>query len=125
MIYLGRITADVGTAAFDHQYWEIVSGKSSVSKTSWALLIDEMMRTDKWANYSPRYRADLEEVFGENLFGLHEMKSRMPSAQYEALLSTIQNRNGSWPGNKGESFNTAGALLSLALNYRFLPIYEK
>lgn len=40
-------------------------------------------------------------------------------------LSTIQARDGSWPGNKGESFNTAGALLSLALNYRFLPIYEK
>ncbi len=63
MIYLGRITADVGTAAFDHQYWEFVSGKSSVSKTSWALLIDEMMQTDKWANNSPRYRADLEDVF--------------------------------------------------------------
>lgn len=40
-------------------------------------------------------------------------------------LSTIQARDGSWPGNKGQSFNTAGALLSLALNYRFLPIYEK
>jgi hypothetical protein len=63
MIYLGRITAEVGTAALDHQYWEIVSGKDSVSKTSWALLIDEMMQTDKWANYSSRYRADLEEVF--------------------------------------------------------------
>jgi hypothetical protein len=40
-------------------------------------------------------------------------------------LSTLQARDGSWPGNKGESFNTASALLSLALNYRFLPIYEK
>ncbi len=40
-------------------------------------------------------------------------------------LSTIQSRDGSWPGNKGQSFNTAGSLLSLALNYRFLPIYEK
>lgn len=40
-------------------------------------------------------------------------------------LSTIQNRNGCWPGNKGEAFSTAGALLSLALNYRFLPIYER
>jgi hypothetical protein len=40
-------------------------------------------------------------------------------------LSAIQARDGSWPGNKGESFNTASALLSLALNYRFLPIYEK
>lgn len=40
-------------------------------------------------------------------------------------LATLQRSNGSWPGNKGEAFNTAGALLSLALNYRFLPIYEK
>lgn len=40
-------------------------------------------------------------------------------------LSALQSRDGSWPGNKGESFNTAGSLLSLALNYRFLPIYEK
>ena len=40
-------------------------------------------------------------------------------------LSTIQSRDGSWPGNKGQAFNTAGSLLSLALNYRFLPIYEK
>lgn len=40
-------------------------------------------------------------------------------------LSTLQRPDGSWPGNKGESFNTAGALLSLALHYRLLPIYEK
>ncbi len=40
-------------------------------------------------------------------------------------LSALQGRDGAWPGNKGPSFSTAGALLSLALNYRFLPIYEK
>ena len=40
-------------------------------------------------------------------------------------LSASQSRDGSWPGNKGQSFNTAGSLLSLALNYRYLPIYEK
>jgi glutamine synthetase len=40
---------------------------------------------------SKRNRIDLEEVFGQNLFGLHEMQSRLPSAQYEALLSTIRN----------------------------------
>ena len=36
-------------------------------------------------------RIDLEEVFGQNLFGLHQMKSRLPKPQYRALLSTIQN----------------------------------
>ncbi|MEM9080333.1 MAG: prenyltransferase/squalene oxidase repeat-containing protein [Verrucomicrobiota bacterium] len=40
-------------------------------------------------------------------------------------LSALQSREGSWPGTKGPYFSTAGALLSLALNYRFLPIYEK
>ena len=41
------------------------------------------------------------------------------------LLSVTQLPDGSWAGNHGNPFSTAGALLSLALNYRFLPIYEK
>ena len=41
------------------------------------------------------------------------------------LLSVTQLSDGSWAGNHGNAFSTAGALLSLALNYRFLPIYEK
>lgn len=40
-------------------------------------------------------------------------------------LGASQVRDGSWLGTKGPAFSTAGALLSLALNYRFLPIYEK
>lgn len=63
MVYLGRITAEEGTAEFDEQYWEIVSGKKASAKTSWAALIDAMRETDKWANFSPRYRKDLEPVF--------------------------------------------------------------
>lgn len=41
------------------------------------------------------------------------------------LLSVSQLPDGSWAGYHGNAFSTAGALLSLALNYRFLPIYEK
>jgi prenyltransferase beta subunit len=40
-------------------------------------------------------------------------------------IGTIQSADGSFPGNHGQAFSTAGALLSLALNYRYLPIYEK
>lgn len=40
-------------------------------------------------------------------------------------LATIQSPDGSFPGSQGQAFSTAGALLSLALNYRYLPIYEK
>ena len=40
-------------------------------------------------------------------------------------MATIQNADGSFPGNHGTAFSTSGALLSIALNYRYLPIYEK
>jgi hypothetical protein len=40
-------------------------------------------------------------------------------------LGANQNPDGSWDGQFGTTFSTAGSLLSLALNYRFLPIYER
>jgi hypothetical protein len=40
-------------------------------------------------------------------------------------LKRLQADNGSWNGNLGIVFSTSAALLSLALNYRFLPIYER
>lgn len=40
-------------------------------------------------------------------------------------LKTLQREDGSWSGQHGATFSTATALLSLALNYRFLPIYER
>lgn len=41
------------------------------------------------------------------------------------LLTQTQTREGSWDGQIGSSFSTAASLLSLALNYRYLPIYER
>ena len=40
-------------------------------------------------------------------------------------LKASQTESGSWTGNYGTTFSTSAALLSLALNYRFLPIYER
>jgi hypothetical protein len=40
-------------------------------------------------------------------------------------LRASQNPDGSWHGNYGTTFETAASLLSLALNYRYLPIYER
>lgn len=40
-------------------------------------------------------------------------------------LAATQGSDGSWPTNLGPTFGTSAALLSLALNYRFLPIYER
>lgn len=40
-------------------------------------------------------------------------------------LAETQDDDGSWDGAQGRTFSTGAALLSLALNYRFLPIYER
>lgn len=40
-------------------------------------------------------------------------------------MASTQSPDGSWTSSKGTTFSTAGALLSLALNYRYLPIYER
>ena len=40
-------------------------------------------------------------------------------------LQASQGKDGSWDGSFGPIFGTAGSLLSLALNYGFLPIYER
>jgi hypothetical protein len=40
-------------------------------------------------------------------------------------LAEQQSADGSFPGSYGEAYGTAMSLLSLALNYRFLPIYER
>lgn len=40
-------------------------------------------------------------------------------------LALSQASDGSWDGNHGKIFSTSAALLSLALNYRFMPIYER
>ncbi len=40
-------------------------------------------------------------------------------------LAASQEADGSWGGQFGPTFSTAASLLSVALNYRFLPIYER
>jgi hypothetical protein len=40
-------------------------------------------------------------------------------------LQSTQTEKGGWNGNYGTTFSTTSALLSLALNYRYLPIYER
>ena len=61
--YLGRITADEGTAEFDRQYWDILSGKELKIRTSWTALIASYRGSDRWAKLKPRTRSDYEKVF--------------------------------------------------------------
>ena len=61
---LVRMLALEGTAEFDAQYWEIMTGKRAEAKRSWAALIEVVRNSDEWADLSPRYRKDLDPVFG-------------------------------------------------------------
>ncbi len=46
--------------------------------------------TSQTPNGERKERVDLESVFGENLFGLSEMRSRLPKPQYKALMATVE-----------------------------------
>jgi hypothetical protein len=41
------------------------------------------------------------------------------------VFEATQMEDGSWAGRRGSSFATSAALLSMALNYRLMPIYER
>lgn len=72
--------------------------------------------------YYPYY---FEYYMSQALFHADEAVWKEWNERNIRYLSTIQSADGSFPGNQGPSFSTAGALLSLALNFRYLPIYEK
>ena len=77
-------------------------------------------------NYrEPTYPFYFEYYMSQALFHADEKAWQEWNIKNIKLMATTQSPDGSWPGRMGYSFNTAGALLSLALNYRFLPIYEK
>lgn len=77
-------------------------------------------------DYRDRYYPYYYEYYmSQALFHADEATWKEWNARNIRYLATIQAGDGSFPGNQGTSFSTAGALLSLALNYRYLPIYEK
>jgi len=96
--------------------------KDKDSKGYQASLAYLKKRLDYRDRYYPYY---WEYYMSQALFHADEATWKEWNARNIEYLSTIQTPAGSWPGNQGAAFSTAGALLSLALNYRFLPIYEK
>lgn len=80
----------------------------------------------KRLNYRDRHYAYYFEYYmSQALFHSDEKLWDEWNAKNTRYLSTVQGANGAFPGGNGAAFSTSGALLSLALNYRFLPIYEK
>jgi hypothetical protein len=59
---LVRIHAAEGTADFDREYWDIMTGKKWAVKTSFAALIEDYRAPDRWMGLKPRTRSDYEKV---------------------------------------------------------------
>ncbi|MFD2174342.1 site-specific integrase [Rhodobacter lacus] len=82
-----RIKGEPGTAEFDAAYWAIRNGKHIDAKTSWNAAIDRLRNSDKWADFSPRYRKDLEPVLAyiAEKVGQHEVSRLTPADIYAAM----------------------------------------
>lgn len=50
---------------------------------------------------------------------------RLWNAQMLRVFEATQLADGSWSGQRGATFSTAASLLTMALNYRLMPIYER
>ncbi|MEP2784708.1 MAG: tyrosine-type recombinase/integrase [Pseudoruegeria sp.] len=59
---LVRIHAAEGTADFDREYLDIMTGKKWAAKTSFSALIADYRESDRWSGLKPRTRSDYEKV---------------------------------------------------------------
>ena len=92
--------------------------KSTVWKQSLEYLKKRGYQSDHYYYYYVYYmpqalfQSDIEQWKKWNTINIQALKTR-------------QSSSGAWSGSHGVVFSTSAALLSLALNYRFLPIYER
>src|SRR5690606_23501769 len=65
---------------------------------SWPTLANGMGASHAAERAADPHSSDIERIFGENTFGLAEMKARLPKAAFTALLNTIRNGSELDPG---------------------------
>ncbi|MBI4024420.1 MAG: terpene cyclase/mutase family protein [Verrucomicrobia bacterium] len=92
--------------------------KSSVFKSALRYLNGIGIAENNYHFYYLYYAS--QAFFQASLDAWHEWNS----VNIKSLAAT-QEADGGWNGQLGPTFSTSAALLSLALNYRFLPIYER
>ena len=91
---------------------------------------EEYKKTLAFLRAQLNYREDaypfyFEYYMAQALFHADEALWRQWNERNMRFLYATQRADGSWDAQGAPSYATAMALLSLALNYRFLPIYEK
>tara|TARA_R110002096_G_scaffold10868_10_gene41043 strand:+ start:2269 stop:3273 length:1005 start_codon:yes stop_codon:yes gene_type:complete len=136
LVYMQRNTASSGFVAYSGG---IGGGGESMARSSVATLVYAVGHKREWEEYTNSLSHIAERLEHKETSHTHYFYYYMAQALFQGdpeawerwnqntakMLSEQQSDNGSFTGSYGEAYGTAMSLLSLALNYRFLPIYER
>lgn len=113
------------------------AGSPNAARTAIAVLVFSLAKKSKTAAFQSAFRflknTEPEESYyhyylyyaAQAYFHGSDDSWQVWNASNIKQLAASQQPDGSWDGQFGPTFSTVGSLLSLALNYRFLPIYER
>ncbi|MDF1751846.1 MAG: terpene cyclase/mutase family protein [Verrucomicrobiales bacterium] len=114
-------------------------GAESVNRSAVATLVYSVGQKREWEEFGAVSNHITERLkhreSGHRHYYIYYMAQALFQADYDSWvqwnrdtarkLAAEQAQNGSFTGSYGEAYGTAMSLLALALNYRFLPIYER
>ncbi len=136
LVYMQRNTASSGFVAYSGG---IGGGGQSMARSAVASLVYAVGHKREWEEYEAALSHISERLEHRETAHTHYFYYYMAQALFQGdpiawdkwnrstarMLSEQQAGNGSFPGSYGEAYGTSMSLLALALNYRFLPIYER
>ncbi|MDF1657862.1 MAG: terpene cyclase/mutase family protein [Verrucomicrobiales bacterium] len=134
--YMQRNTASSGFVAYSGG---IGGGGESMARSAVATLVYSVGQKREWEEYESSLSHISERLDHKETAHTHYFYYYMAQALFQGdpeawdiwnrntarMLADQQADDGSFSGSYGEAYGTAMSLLSLALNYRFLPIYER
>ena len=136
LTYMQRNTASSGFVAYSGG---IGGGGESMARSSVATLVYSVGQKRDWEEYQNALEHITSKLDHKESSHTHYFYYYMAQALYQGdpeaweqwnrktarMLADQQSPEGNFSGSYGEAYGTAMSLLALALNYRFLPIYER
>ena len=136
LVYMQRNTASSGFVAYSGG---IGGGGESMARSAVATLVYAVGHKRDWEEYEASLAHIADRLDHRETAHTHYFYYYMAQALFQGdpeawtswnrkmarKLSDQQADDGSFAGSYGEAYGTAMSLLSMALNYRFLPIYER
>lgn len=136
LVYMQRNTASSGFVAYSGG---IGGGGESMARSAVATLVYAVGQKREWEEFDASLGHIRERLDHKETAHVHYYYYYMAQALFQGdpeawtqwnrdmarMLSEQQSEEGYFTGSYGEAYGTAMSLLALALNYRFLPIYER